>query len=221
MSKSKNWTKEDIEKIIDERIKIHMSKESSETEDKQTIEELERKLKDSNNHAIEIEENLKSKLSDLNNTLKKKEEDYKERINELNSKISEYQKFDGILKLYQKSSYVLSKYQNTVLENIALDNPIAFMVSISNEKKLSIYHDYIMYEFSNLDFEVISLFNELIEIMCQMNTEYILIDNECQLDDNLHIEKNRKHNGLIKKVLVKGYKYIVSGKAVKKSFVEV
>ena len=114
---------------------------------------------------------------------------------------------------------MLEEYKDKV--KISLEDPVSFIASISNEKNLNSYYDYISYELSSLKPQVTDLFNEFVEIMCRMNPEYSLIDNNCQLDDNFHIEKNKKHTGMIDKVIIKGYKYTVSGKTVKKSLVEV
>ena len=114
---------------------------------------------------------------------------------------------------------MLEEYKEKV--KISLEDPVSFIASISNEKNLNSYYDYISYELSSLKPQVTDLFNEFVEIMCRMNPEYSMIDNNCHLDDNFHIEKNKKHTGMIDKVIIKGYKYTVSGKTVKKSLVEV
>lgn len=234
--KSKKWTREEIEKIsekifdkrFDERIKKYLSENKN--DDSQKIKELESELEsvkdeleESKSELESIKSELEKSKSELESAEKKIEENkdkYKKDIAVLKNQLSDYEKyFKDIFALYKKSCEVLKEYKDKV--KISLEDPVSFIASISNEKNLNSYYDYISYELSSLKPQVTDLFNEFVEIMCRMNPEYSLIDNNCQLDDNFHIEKNKKHTGMIDKVIIKGYKYTVSGKTVKKSLVEV
>ena len=216
--KSKKWTREEIEKIFDkrfdERIKKYLSENKN--DDSQKIKELESELESAKD---ELEES-KSELESVKCELKESKDKYKKDVFDLKNQLSDYEKyFKDIFVLYKISCEVLEEYKDKV--KISLEDPVSFIASISNEKNLNSYYDYISYELSSLKPQVTDLFNEFVEIMCRMNPEYSLIDNNCQLDDNFHIEKNKKHTGMIDKVIIKGYKYTVSGKTVKKSLVEV
>lgn len=234
--KSKKWTREEIEKIsekifdkrFDERIKKYLSENKN--DDSQKIKELESELEsvkdeleESKSELESIKSELEKSKSELESAEKKIEENkdkYKKDIAVLKKQLSDYEEyFKDIFDLYKKSCEVLEEYKDKV--KILLEDPVSFIASISNEKNLNSYYDYISYELSSLKPQVTDLFNEFVEIMCRMNPEYSLIDNNCQLDDNFHIEKNKKHTGMIDKVIIKGYKYTVSGKTVKKSLVEV
>ncbi len=226
--KSKKWTREEIEKIFDkrfdERIKKYLSENKN--DDIQKIKELESELESAKDEL----EKSKSELESIKDELEKSKselesakdelEKSKSELKSVKNQLSDYEKyFKDIFVLYKKSCEVLEEYKDKV--KISLEDPVSFIASISNEKNLNSYYDYISYELSSLKPQVTDLFNEFVEIMCRMNPEYSLIDNNCQLDDNFHIEKNKKHTGMIDKVIIKGYKYTVSGKTVKKSLVEV
>ncbi|MCI5910035.1 MAG: hypothetical protein MRZ46_00085 [Oscillospiraceae bacterium] len=230
--KSKKWTREEIEKIsekifdkrFDERIKKYLSENKN--DDSQKIKELESELESVKDELEESKSELESIKSELEKSKSELEsakdelEESKSKLESAKKQLSDYEKyFKDIFALYKKSCEVLEEYKDKV--KISLEDPVSFIASISNEKNLNSYYDYISYELSSLKPQVTDLFNEFVEIMCRMNPEYSLIDNNCQLDDNFHIEKNKKHTGMIDKVIIKGYKYTVSGKTVKKSLVEV
>lgn len=212
--KPKKWTREEIEKIFDkcfdEGIKKYLSENKN--DDSKKIKELESELESVKDEL----EKSKSELESANEKLEKS----KSKLESAKNQLSDYEKyFKDIFDLYKKSCEVLEEYKEKV--KISLEDPVSFIASISNEKNLNSYYDYISYELSSLKPQVTDLFNEFVEIMCRMNPEYSMIDNNCHLDDNFHIEKNKKHTGMIDKVIIKGYKYTVSGKTVKKSLVEV
>ena len=212
--KPKKWTREEIEKIFDkcfdEGIKKYLSENKN--DDSKKIKELESELKS-------VKDELEKSKSELESANEKLEES-KSKLESAKNQLSDYEKyFKNIFDLYKKSCEVLEEYKEKV--KISLEDPVSFIASISNEKNLNSYYDYISYELSSLKPQVTELFNEFVEKMCRMNPEYSMIDNNCHLDDNFHIEKNKKHTGMIDKVIIKGYKYTVSGKTVKKSLVEV
>lgn len=147
---------------------------------------------------------------------------YKERINDLEKDINSYeQSFGKVYVLYNEVCSISEKDRAVFQRFICTDDAVRFMYAVTNEKAMNSLYDYMMYELKNMSETVFGIYNRLLAFMCSINKDYELIGCKGKIDDRYHIDIEKKHSGEIKRIVIGGYKYAVSGDAVKKALVEV
>ncbi len=232
----RKWSQRDIEvliekvveKVVDKKL-LEVSFDSSHTKTIDVKQSPEyRKLINEYNDCKKENVGLRKKIDELN----KVQQDYdklveeksglEDKLGKANEELEKYEsEFYDLLDLFKYLSSLTDKSKIVLKRFINSSTPMKLVFSVMNEQNIKNFYEYILYDMNNLYDEVFDMYNKILSFLCSANHDYILIDCNCTINDNEHIEINNKHYGEIKKVIVKGYKYRISGNVVKKAIVEV
>lgn len=232
----RKWSKREIEELIENVVENIVDKKLSEmnldnphtktVDVKQSPEYQE--LMHEYNICKQENDGLHKQIDELNkiqqdyNKLVNEKSDLENELNEVHKELNKYNsEFCSLLDLFNYLSSLSDKSVSVLKRFINSSTPMELVFSVINEQNIKNFYEYILYDMNNLSAEVFEVYNRILSFLCSANHDYILVDCNGTINDNEHIEVNNKHYGEIKKVIVNGYKYRISGNVVKKAIVEV